>query len=256
METELYFTFSEPFVCTAIHNGHNLSKSVKENLNISKEVRTREEDARTGYFTRIGANRIIQHKSRFEYDLNRPRERAVYLEPSDAWGLDIRKEVPAKDLIDDSLARYDSFYRRVKLFLDEMLKTYRSICLFDIHSYNHHRLGPDEPFDDPDKNPDIILGTSNMPEKWFPTVEQLRESLVAYDFMGRKLDVRLNIKFPGGHFPRWIHDTYGERICAVAIEFKKIFMNEWTGEFYPEILRELRQALKSTKPAILKQLRA
>jgi len=253
MDTEFYFTFSEPLVCTAIHNGHSLSTPVKDNCGLSEDYRAREEDLRTGYFTRIGVNRIVQNRSRFEYDLNRTRDRAFYLDPGDAWGLVVRKELPDKELIENCLTHYDIFYRRVRLFFKEMLKCYSSFCVLDIHSYNHHRRGPDEPLDDPAKNPEIILGTSNMPQKWFPLVDQLRERLTSYEFMGRRLDVRINIKFPGGHFPRWIHDNYGNRVCAVAIEYKKIFMNEWTGEFYPEVLRELRQALKSTKPFILKQ---
>jgi hypothetical protein len=44
------------------------------------------------------------------------------------------------------------------------------------------------------------------------------------------LDVRENVKFFGGQFPRWIHDNFPETVCALAIEVKKFFMNEWTGE--------------------------
>ena len=254
MESEFYFTFAEPIVCTAIHHGHEVDPELKRNLGITDDIRLREEDPRTEFFTRIASNRIIQRNSRFEYDLNRSREKAFYLEPEDCWGLKARKKRPSKEMIEKSLNSYDLFYRRVEIFLSEMLKIYPHLFIYDIHSYNHHRQGPNQPFDDPEKNPEIILGTNNMPKIWFPLVEEIRDSLESYDFQGRKLDVRVNVKFPGGHFSRWLHNTFPEKVCCIAIEFKKIFMDEWTGKFYPEVMKELRNALKSTKPVILHYL--
>jgi hypothetical protein len=49
------------------------------------------------------------------------------------------------------------------------------------------------------------------------------------DYFGRRLDVRENIKFFGGHLPGWIHANFPETVCALAIEVKKFFMDEWTG---------------------------
>lgn len=254
MNTEFHFNFAEPIVCTAIHNGHDVSPEIEENLAVSEEIRLREEDPRTGYFTRISTNRIIHYTSRFEYDLNRPRDKAFYLQPADAWGLEVRKFVPRDKLIEQCLKNYDLFYRRTAHFMTEMSETFNRFFVYDIHSYNHHRLGAEEPFDDPEMNPEIILGTSNMPEKWLPLVEQIRDNLHGYPFMGRQLDVRINVKFPGGFFSRWLHNSFPQNVCCIALEFKKIFMNEWTGEFYPEVLSELRNALSSTKPVILKYL--
>jgi len=60
-------------------------------------------------------------------------------------------------------------------------------------------------------------------------VDRFIADLRACDFLGRRLDVRENVKFQGGHFSRWVHQTYPESGCALAIEFKKFFMDEWTG---------------------------
>ena len=43
------------------------------------------------------------------------------------------------------------------------------------------------------------------------------------------LDVRENLRFKGGHMPRWINDRYGDRGFSIAVETKKIYMDEWTG---------------------------
>jgi len=255
METEYSFSYDEPIVCTAIHNGHKVSPEIENNLAISEEERLREEDPRTDYFTEIASNRIIQNVSRFEYDINRNREKAFYLHPKDSWGLKTRKSLPDIELIEKSLHRYDLFYQKAEEYLRKMGESFERFFVYDIHSYNHHRLGKDQPFDDPEKNPEIILGTNNMPEDWFPLVEALREQLLNYDFRGRKLDVRINVKFPGGNFSRWLHRTFSQKVCCIALEFKKIFMDEWSGEFYPETMQELQNALKSTKPVILSYLK-
>jgi hypothetical protein len=78
--------------------------------------------------------------------------------------------------------------------------------------------------------------------------------LRAFDFLGRHLDVRENVKFQGGYFGRWIHRTFPESGCALAIEFKKFFMDEWTGRPDPRQLEAIRQALAATIPGVLEVL--
>ena len=56
------------------------------------------------------------------------------------------------------------------------------------------------------------------------------EAMAAFDFNGRRLDVRENIAFQGkGEQTRFIHSRYPGRGGAIAIEFKKFFMDEWSG---------------------------
>ena len=84
-----------PVLATAIHNGHTVRADIEALMAISAEERLREEDPFTEFVTRDVPNRIVFHRSRFEIDLNRPREGAVYLSPEQAWGLDIWKQRPA-----------------------------------------------------------------------------------------------------------------------------------------------------------------
>jgi N-formylglutamate deformylase len=60
---------------------------------------------------------------------------------------------------------------------------------------------------------------------------------------GHALDVRENVRFQGGYFARWIHGRYSDVGVALAIELKKTFMDEWTGEIDAEHLAELHCAL-------------
>jgi hypothetical protein len=70
-------------------------------------------------------------------------------------------------------------------------------------------------------------------------MESMRENTLD----GVELDVRENIRFEGRQVARWVHDNYGETSCALAIEIKKVFMDEWTGEVDRDRLRQLGDAL-------------
>ncbi len=104
-------------------------------------------------------------------------------------------------------------------------------------------------------NPEVNIGTGTMDRmKWAPIVDRFISDLRSFDFLGRHLDVRENVKFKGGNFPRWIHETFPKSGCAIAIEFKKFFMDEWTGEPDMAQVDEIRHALASTVPGVLQIL--
>jgi hypothetical protein len=101
----------------------------------------------------------------------------------------------------------------------------------------------------------VNIGTGTMDRAlWAPLVERFIADLRAFDFMGRHLDVRENVKFRGGYFPRWTHETFPATGCAIAIEFKKFFMDEWTGEPDHAQVEAIRLALQSTVPGVLEEL--
>src|SRR5689334_10075059 len=101
-----------PVVATAIHDGHDLRPDVAEHLALSEKQRLREEDPFTWLWTEVGNTRVRMLRSRFEVDVNRPREGAVYQRPDDAWGLDVWLDAaPRQATIQQSLAEYDEFYQ-------------------------------------------------------------------------------------------------------------------------------------------------
>ncbi len=244
-----------PLVAAAIHNGHELRPEVARAIALTSRERLREEDPFTGEWTEIADTRIVGLRSRFEVDLNRPPEGAVYSNPEDAWGLDIWKDSPAPHLIDDSLAEYDAFYEEAARLLDEKRRTYGTFVVYDLHSYNFRRGGPDAEPDDPELNPDVNLGTGTMDRRrWAPVVDAFLTTLRGVEVMGRKLDVRENVKFFGGYFPEWVHTNYPAAGCALAIEFKKFFMDEWTGEPDRAAISAIRDALATSVSPVLEAL--
>lgn len=222
----------------------------------SEEERLREEDPFTEFLIRDFANRIIVHRSRFEVDVNRPRGGAVYLRPEQAWGLQVWAEEPPQAVVDASLSVHDEYYEMLASFLAGIERCHGCFVVLDVHSYNHRRAGPEaEPTLSTDA-PDINIGTISMERrKWAHVVDSFMAALRSFDFPGGPLDVRENIAFQGrGEQTRFIHEHFPDTGCAIAVEFKKVFMEEWTGEPCPEVLVALRRLLASTLPALIDAL--
>jgi hypothetical protein len=245
-----------PLVATAIHNGHAVREKLRPRFALSESERLREEDPFTGEWTTVAGTQVVVYRSRFEVDLNRPREKAVYLRPEDAWGLNLWKEPLEPEEVDLSLSFHDSFYAELKLLLEKIEKRHERFVLFDLHSYNHRRGGPEAPPAAEEENPEVNVGTGNLNrERWGPVVESFISALHEFDFKGRHLDVRENVKFRGACLSKWVQENFPRSGCTLAIEFKKFFMDEWTGEPFPETMETIRQALASTVSPVLSALR-
>ncbi|MBW0144366.1 N-formylglutamate amidohydrolase [Sphingomicrobium clamense] len=231
-----------PVVATAIHDGHALRGEVAEAMKLPEHERLREEDPFTGQAVKGVSTHIIMNRSRFEVDINRARDSAVYRTPDMAWGLDVWDGDPGDELVERSLAIHDAYYANLAHLLDDIAEAHPKFCLLDVHSYNHRRDGADAEPAPQAGNPDINIGTFSMPrEEWGWLLDPLIDEIASFDFAGRKLDVRENVAFQGkGEQTRFVHDRYPGRACAIAFEFKKIYMDEWTGQPDPHALPAMR----------------
>lgn len=243
---------ASPVVATAIHEGHAVRPDLEALYALGADERLREEDPFTEWMIRDIPNRIVCHRSRFETDLNRSRDGAVYLRPEQAWGLEVWRETLADEITEASLAIHDGYYAMLETFLRGVERDHGRFVVLDVHSYNHRRGGADSPPSDPEGAPEVNIGTFSMDRHlWAPVVDAFMDTLRTFDYRGRALDVRENVAFQGkGEQTRFIHDRFPQTGCAIAVEFKKFFMDEWTGEPCPETLELLRRALASTVPVI------
>lgn len=244
-----------PLVACALHDGHSVRPEVQRLLRLTDSERRYEEDPNTGRWTSIAPTRVVVQRSRFEVDLNRPRDQAVYLGPENAWGLEVWKSRPQRELIDRSLAGYDAFYTHWKSLLEGLLGRHPRVVVFDLHSYNHRRQGPEGPAADPEQNPEINLGTRTMHRPyWARIVDRALGELRRASYLDLRLDVRENVKFFGGHLAAWTHQHYPESACVLAIEVKKTFMDEWTGEADEARIQAVQRALESAAAGVLAEL--
>jgi hypothetical protein len=244
----------QPLVASAIHAAHAVRPEIHDLLAVSDEQRFREEDPFTDRWTAVAPSRIVGTISRFEVDLNRPRSEAVYRVPDDAWGITVWREPPPEEVVARSLARYDAFHASAAALLDAVHARFGRFAVLDLHSYNHRRGGPAAPPAAAHDSPDVNIGTSTLDGARFGrAVERFADALRSGG-SGTPLDVRADVKFRGGHFVRWIHDRYPGEGCALAVEFKKTFMDEWTGQPDEARIAEIGARLADAVPELLAEL--
>jgi N-formylglutamate amidohydrolase len=244
-----------PVLATAIHAGHDLRPSLASRTALDDATRTREEDPYTDCLTVVGGSTVVVHRSRFEVDLNRPRDHAVYRDPDDAWGLELWNASLPDEEVDCSLRIYDEFYAELAGRLD-VLAARGPFVVLDVHSYNHRRDGVDVPPAPEHANPEVNVGTGSLDRtRWQRLTDRFITDLGRRTVHDHRLDVRENVRFQGGELSRWVNARYEGRGCALAIEFKKVFMDEWTGELDARHVEELRGALASVVPALVDDLR-
>lgn len=241
-----------PLIGTAIHDGHAVWPYLVERMALDDAGRLREEDPFTAHFIADIPNQIVVHRSRFEVDINRPAESAVYLRPEQAWGLEVWQEQPDEETVSKLLRQHANYYALLRHVLSQAEARFGKFIVLDMHSYNHRRDGPDAPPAAQKDTPDINIGTFSMDrDRWEHILEPFMASLRSFSVNGRPLDVRENVAFQGkGEQTRFIHENFPTSGCAIAVEFKKIFMDEWTGEPDHAVINALRAAVAASLPVL------
>lgn len=248
-----------PVVAAAIHDGHGVRPEVEEWMALSPRERLREEDPFTGRWIDVAPTRILGLRSRFEVDLNRPRDGAVYLTPEQAWGLKVWKQTPSAQIVERSLRLHDRAYLTMKQLFDEKIRRHGRFVLLDLHSYNHRRDGPGAPPAPERENPQINLGTGTLGrrEPWAGLIQRFINDFSSQERPdGTTYDVRENVKFRGGYLGQWVHQTYPDAGLALSIEVKKFFMDECTGEPVEAEITAVRAALAKSVAGVLDELEA
>ena len=244
------------FIATAIHNGHDLRPEVAAEVVLPEPDRLREEDPYTDELAGYIPARVVVHRSRFEVDLNRERETCVYRRPEEAWGLEIVRDPPLDEkIVAGSLGVYDAFYTELGQRLDQVAER-GPFVVFDVHSYNHRRAGADAAAAPGEENPEVNVGTGSLDRQRFgPVVDTFMDALAAAGTATGPLDVRENVRFRGRQLAAWTHARYPHQGIVLALEFKKTFMDEWTGDRDRAHLDELARALAATVPSVAQSLR-
>ena len=249
---------NSPVVGTAIHDGHFVRMDIADLMALSPEKRLREEDPFTGEMVAGLTNRIVVHHSRFEVDLNRATDEAIYLKPEQSWGLEVWNQTPPEEASRQSLDFHADYYAMLETVLSTLERRHGAFVVLDVHSYNHRRQGADAPATAQAEAPDINIGTFSMDRsRWGDVVSAVGHHFASATIGGRHLDVRENVAFQGkGEQTRFIHERFAENGCAIAIEFKKFFMDEWTGKPDLRVVADIREAIAALQPVLEECLRS
>jgi N-formylglutamate amidohydrolase len=245
------FHFREPSgeLGIALHAGSRVRPGLEELLNVGSEERRREEDLYTDLMIGDFPMVLMGRDSRFEYDLNWEEAQCIYEYGIKKWNLDVWKRPLSESERMLTLHKYREFHALLDLTVDYLVSKYGSGILYDIHSFRYQREGTVHWREEP--NPEINLGTRYINRDYFaPQVEAFLEGISGWELDGSKLRVGENVLFPGGYLTRKYARTHNRQVLVLAVEFKKIYMDEWSHTLYPGRLELLKSALHQTKECI------
>ena len=227
------------YVCGAVHDGSQFRKELWDNCLHSQYDRWFEEDPCTKEFVKTHPIVIAGCDSRFEYDLNRAPESAIY---EDAWGKKLWKYPLPEAEQRKSLQKHHNFYKVVHTLITKLEEMFGVIVIYDMHSYNWKRWDREVPV--------INLGTANIDnERFGETIEHWRSSLSKIK-LPYKIEAtsKINDTFQGnGYFLKYITKNFSNTL-VLATEFKKIYCDEYSQIMYPEIVASIEKQLKEKLP--------
>ena len=236
-----------PFLCGAVHDGHQFRSSLWKNCKHSEYERWYEEDPCTKEMVQTFPIVISGRDSRFEYDLNREPERAVY---EDAWGKQLWKEPLSKKEKELSLQKHANFYQVVHALTEKLEQDFKNVVVFDMHSYNWKRWDREVPV--------WNLGTSNIDQERFGTLTEAWSNKLGSMQLpnGIASTSKINDTFQGnGYFLKYITKNFNNTL-VLATEISKIYCDELSGIIYPEMVRSVEEQLKKLIPEMVQEFKA
>lgn len=225
-----------PYVCGAVHDGHQFRKGLWNNCTHSEYERWFEEDPGTKEMINGHPIVIAGCDSRFEYDLNRAPESAVYI---DAWGKKLWKTPLSKKQKQISLLKHSNFYKVVHQLISVLEELHGKCIVYDMHSYNWKRWDREVPT--------WNIGTVNVDQNRFSSeIENWRKSLSEISLPNRIVsDAKINDTFQGnGYFLKFITQNFTNTL-VLATEVKKIYCDELNQFIYPEVVMAIKNALST-----------
>ena len=227
------------YVCAAVHDGHQFRKELWDNCLHSAYERWYEDDPATKEMIASQPIVIAGLDSRFEYDLNREPDIAIY---DDAWGKQLWKEPLSDEMKEKSMAKHHAFYKVVDTLIQKLESMHNVCIVYDMHSFNWKRWSREVPT--------WNLGTKNIDQERFEdTIEAWRQSLSEMKLPNSiKSKAAINDTFYGnGYFLKFISSSF-ENTLVLATEIAKVYCDENEQVLYPDVIACIKTELKARIP--------
>jgi len=224
------------YACGAVHDGHQFRKELWTNCLHTEYERWFEEDPETKEIVKSHPIVIAGCDSRFEYDLNRAPETAIYV---DAWGKQLWKNPLPQSQKSKSLDKHANFYKVVHALIGKIEEKFGVCIVYDMHSYNWKRWTREVPT--------WNLGTGNIDNNRFENeVETWRVILEKTPLPNNiKSTALVNDTFQGnGYFLKYITNNF-KNTLVLATEIAKVYCDELEQIMYPEVVVSIEKYLRT-----------
>lgn len=210
-----------PHIGTAIHAGHTLRQDLRDNCLLDEAARLLEEDPFTDSFVSDFPITLVGRDSRYEYDLNRGPDTAVY---DTAWGVEVWRQPLTDAQRETSLAKHARFYRVMRALAAELEQRFGGALIVDTHSYNYRVREHAAP-------PVFNIGTEQVDEeRWRSVLEVFDNHLPRMKLPGIEATLGWNAVFYGRGYQATVAREHLPQTLVVPLEVKKVFMDETTGQ--------------------------
>ena len=224
-----------PYACGAVHDGHQFRKELWDNCIHTEYERWFEEDPETKEMVKTHPIVIAGMDSRFEYDLNRAPETAIY---TDAWGKQLWYNPLSEKQKEKSLQKHANFYKVVHALISKIEEKFGVCIVYDMHSYNWKRWDREVPT--------WNLGTANVDNNRFgKEIESWRSILEKMSLPnGIKSTSKINDTFQGnGYFLKFITNNF-KNTLVLATEIAKVYCDELSQIMYLEVVAAVEEYLR------------
>lgn len=222
------------YLCGAVHDGHQFRKELWDNCLHTEYDRWYEEDPCTRQMVQSHPMVIAGLDSRFEYDLNRAPDTAIY---DDAWGKKLWRNPLPENQKQKSLSKHAIFYKVVHALVSKMEEKFGAAIVYDMHSYNWKRW--DRPV------PVVNLGTKNIDNDRFSAFAKAWCKTLGTIELPHEIETTaaINDTFQGnGYFLKYI-TTHFNNTLVLATEFSKIYCDEYEYIIFPEVVSAIEHQL-------------
>lgn len=234
-----------PYLCAAIHDGHNLRESMKSLCVLDDNQRYHEEDPYTGDMIKDCPMTLIALDSRFEYDLNRAPEICIH---QDAWG----KQVWSTPLSDEehkkSQQKHERFYQVLQALIDKSVAQFGFSLVYDVHSYNIL----DREYSNP---PMFNIGTHFIDmSRYGKVVEDWMQKLQTLELPNIVNEVKENeVYFGKGYLAQKMMGD-NPNCLVLPTEVKKIYADENKPIPFVPVIEAIASGFKRTMPLTVKKM--
>lgn len=224
-----------PYVCAAIHDGTQFRRTLWPKCLHSYYERWYEEDPETKNMVHSNPIVIAGRDSRFEYDLNRSPEEAIF---ETAWGKQLWRAPLSESEKQESLHKHQNFYKVVHALISKIESKFGMAIVYDMHSYNWQRWDREVPT--------WNLGTANVDIARFgEDIKLWRDYLSDIELPNNipsTADIN-NVFYGNGYFLKFITKNF-KNTLVLATEIAKVYCDENQQVIYPEVVSAVEHQLK------------
>ena len=229
-----------PYICLALHSGGNIRKTLHDKIALNKFDRWYEEDPLTARLISSLPIRLTCNDSRYEYDLNRPVKECIY---NIAWGKKVWKNKLSESERNESIQKHKNFYKVLHTLTEFIHNQFDGCIIYDIHSYNYKRKDMQNK-----EQPVFNLGTKKIDKiryvKYSRFIKYWLKELGKIKIDSINVSVVENGIFCGKGYAIEYLMKHFSNILVLPTEIKKVYLDELSGDEYPDIISNLEQGLK------------